>query len=235
MKNLRLAFAVLALSAVSAPAVALDFTMDFDNIPSAAPFGGPDDPDSGSAVLGYYSGDVGTNPPFPRAGAIQWDTTFSPDALAICSFPQAGGDCQGLFPEAHSGVSAVGAIEATSFRFDVSPGLFVSKLSFWYNAGGSGSRPAVELFSGATSVFSQALAECLNPGQGGFCGWKEYQVPNDALFGKLITGVAFSNAPGKAVFDDVSVSTTPIPEPSTYALMLGGLALLAGLARRRAR
>jgi hypothetical protein len=31
------------------------------------------------------------------------------------------------------------------------------------------------------------------------------------------------------------VTTTPIPEPSTYALMLAGLALVAGVARRRRR
>lgn len=37
------------------------------------------------------------------------------------------------------------------------------------------------------------------------------------------------------VLDDLRVATQPIPEPSTYALMAGGLGLLGWMARRRQR
>ncbi len=37
----------------------------------------------------------------------------------------------------------------------------------------------------------------------------------------------------KVLIDDVSLDVTPIPEPSTYALMLLGLAGVGALARRR--
>lgn len=37
------------------------------------------------------------------------------------------------------------------------------------------------------------------------------------------------------VSDHFSVTITPVPEPATYALMLGGLAVVGALARRRSR
>lgn len=48
--------------------------------------------------------------------------------------------------------------------------------------------------------------------------------------------LSFSNAGGDnlgAILDNVAVSTTPIPEPQTYAMMLAGLATLLVAARRR--
>ena len=54
--------------------------------------------------------------------------------------------------------------------------------------------------------------------------------------------LSFQNAGGDnlgALLDNVAVNSggtpTPIPEPQTYALMLAGLALVAGTARRRGR
>jgi hypothetical protein len=227
MKPHRLAFGALALAMVCAPAMAQgSFTMDFDGIPLAVP--APPQPDQtfGSAVLGYYNGDPG----FGRTGNKAWDVTFSDEALAICAqFNDE--DCKGNFPTPPSGNSAVGSVSTSSFTFFVSPGLYVSSLSFYYTDAGSSSNPGVRLFSGSTELLTLALTPC----PGGFCPWREFEVPQSDLAGLPVTAVAFLGTPNAVAFDNVSVTTTPIPEPSTYALMLGGLALLAGLARRRAR
>jgi hypothetical protein len=52
---------------------------------------------------------------------------------------------------------------------------------------------------------------------------------------KLWVGTAGTGVDGVwATANDLTLGTTaPIPEPETYALLLGGLALLAGVARRR--
>ena len=87
----------------------------------------------------------------------------------------------------------------------------------------------MRLFSDGTELLTLALTPC----PGGFCEWKQFVVPQSALATAPVTSVAFLGSPNLVAFDSVSVTTTPIPEPSTYALMLSGLALLAGIARRR--
>jgi hypothetical protein len=222
----RIAFSALALAVVSAPASALDFTMDFDNIPVAVGPPPPPDQTFGSAVLGFYDND----PVYGRDGRQAFGVTFSPEALSICSF-EVGEDCRGNFPTPPTGGSAVASESSNSFSFFVTPGLYVTQLSFYYTDAGTGSNPAVRLFSGSTELLTLALDPC----ESGFCDWKQFSVPQSALAQAPVTSVAFLGTANTVAFDDVSVTTTPIPEPSTYALMLGGLALLAGVARRRAR
>ena len=77
----RLVFAALALAIVSVPASALDFTMDFDDIPVAVGPPPPPDQSFGSAVLGFYNND----PVYQRTGRQALDVTFSDEALSICS------------------------------------------------------------------------------------------------------------------------------------------------------
>jgi hypothetical protein len=226
MKPHQIAFGALALAVVCVPAMAQgSFTMDFDDIPVAVGPPAPPDQTYGSAVLGYYNGD----PVYGRGGPF-WDVTFSDEALAICA-QAIDEDCKGNFPGPPSGNSAVGSVSTSSFTFFVSPGLYVSSLSFQYTDAGASSNPGVRLFSGSTELLTLALTPCT----GGFCPWKQFEVPQGALDDLPVTAVAFLGAPNSVAFDNVSVTTTPIPEPSTYALMLGGLALVAGLARRRTR
>jgi len=228
MNPTRLAAVALAITGLCTPAWALDFTMNFDNIPVAMAPPPPPSQGFGSAVLGYYDND----PVYNRAGAQAWDTTFSSNALAIGSLQDPNG--QGNFATAHSGFSAVGMVVGSSFDLVVTDGLYVSALSLWYNVQ-PGSSTSLQLFSAGANVFSHALSECSVGGADGFCGWTQYVVPESALAGALITRAAFSGLPNTAVFDDIAMTTTPVPEPSTYAFMLLGLSALATLRRRRAR
>ncbi|MES2992636.1 MAG: PEP-CTERM sorting domain-containing protein [Pseudomonadota bacterium] len=55
-----------------------------------------------------------------------------------------------------------------------------------------------------------------------------------ASAGTMITSLSFSNAPEKDAFEAANFSvTTPIPEPSTYALLLAGIGAIGFVARRR--
>jgi hypothetical protein len=55
-----------------------------------------------------------------------------------------------------------------------------------------------------------------------------------ASAGVMITSLSFSNAPEKDAFEAANFSvTTPIPEPSTYALLLAGIGAIGFVARRR--
>jgi hypothetical protein len=239
MNTTRFAGAALALASFALPASAQVFTIDFDGpgnsgIALAVPPPGESLPPGtdqtfGSAILGYYNGDVYDGVAYGRPGHQPWNTGFSPNAIAIRS-EEAGGP--GNFPTARSGSYAVGTIGATSFDFAVAPDRFITQLSFWYNADGSGVNPAVTVYSGGSSVFALGLDV---PCSGGFCGWTKFEVPAASLAGQHVTRVQFSGTPNTLVFDDVFVKAVPVPEPATYGQMALGLFALAAVARRRRR
>lgn len=225
MNLLRTALAGAACLALAAPAAALDFTMTFDNIPVAVGPPPPPDQELGSAVLGFYDND----PVYQRAGRQPWNISFSADALAICS-SALNQDCSGNFPAPPSGDSAVGTVSSDFFEFAVTPGLYVQQLSFYYTDAGQGSDPGVVLFSNGSQLGNPLqLGTCV----GAFCEWKPYTVPSADLAQGLVTSVRFLGKANMVAFDNIAVTTAAIPEPSTYALLLGGLALVAGVARRR--
>ena len=51
--------------------------------------------------------------------------------------------------------------------------------------------------------------------------------------GSKITSLTFNNVPAIDAFETANYSITPVPEPETYALLLGGLGAVAFVARRR--
>lgn len=235
IKHITLPAVAAAFIGAAAPAAADTFTIDFDGpnglgiavaTPPPALPAGVGDQSLGAAILGYYNDD----PDYERKGRKAWMTTFTPDALAIGSAEDPNGS--GNFPQAHSGLYAAGT-EGTSFALSINAGLYITHLSFWYNAGGSGSNPGVALYSMGNLVLTKGLDECTNP-SAGYCGWKEVGFSDTDLSGKVITGIAFSGAESKVVFDDITLSTSPIPEPSVHLLLLPGL-LVLGIAARRSR
>ena len=245
MKPFRVAAAaaIAALVYSASPAWADLVTLNFDGPSNAgiAPAKGTGVPEqtAGSAILGYYNSDQPGG--FSRNGNQPWNIVFDDNAFAIGSLQDPSG--QGNFATAHSGWWAVGST-ATGFSLSVTNGWLLTSLSFWYNAGGTGSAPAVSLVTDTGELIPlPTLAVCSTPGTDGFCGWQliEAAVSTKFFDGLQITKIAFSGTPNKVVFDDITLTTKqrdqppPLPEPSTTALLALGLAAMGWTARRRKR
>ncbi|UUX96911.1 PEP-CTERM sorting domain-containing protein [Aquabacterium sp. J223] len=124
-----------------------------------------------------------------------------------------------------------------TYTFNASTPLSSLELSFWYSVPGDLSG-AVALVSIGTAVLPDTPGDAFsflvnNPGPAG--------NGDDAFINATLTllpagdyTLAFASAPGAAVkIDDVTIITTAIPEPETYALLLGGLGVMGLAARRR--
>lgn len=230
MNHARTALTALALCCAGVPALA--FTLDFDNIARAGTPAEGAGAGLGSEILRFYDGD----PVLARAGNQAYDVSFSAGALAINSLEDVDG--AGNFNAARSGLSAAGAVASDSFSFQLGTGLSLASFSVFYKAS-LGSNPSVELLSdGAVAGGTFSLALCDQLDDDDLCGWQEFKLAAADLAGRSIDQVRFNGAANLFVIDDATLSTvrdvTPIPEPSTYALMALGLAVLAGTARRRA-
>lgn len=70
------------------------------------------------------------------------------------------------------------------------------------------------------------------PSDAGIAGTGKY-VAFTASAGELITSLTFTNSPAVNSFETANYSIAPVPEPETYALMLGGLGLVGWISRRR--
>ena len=105
-------------------------------------------------------------------------------------------------------------------------------LSFWYSA-----RPGVVAGSNGLSVAFDGGAplNVLETTAGGSVNnWQQYSalVNFDGNAALTFGAIGVSDSYGGSL-DKVSFTTSPVPEPETYALMLAGLGALGVVARRR--
>ncbi|UUX94458.1 PEP-CTERM sorting domain-containing protein [Aquabacterium sp. J223] len=198
--------AVLGLLA-AAPAFAAPILIDFE-LPSSSSFG---------SILEYYNG--GTD----AAGNSGPDlgVSFGGGALALLN------DAAG--PYFSNAPSAVGVMTPVDADSTLNSDLAFTGLSFYYSSAVRSS-DAVEVWSGLNgtgtllasfNLLANATTGCSDTA---FCNF-------NMLAGTFADArsVVFS-AGLEAAFDNITI--TPIPEPSTYALMVLGLAGLGVAARR---
>lgn len=118
-------------------------------------------------------------------------------------------------------------------------------LSFWAkgDASTTGDAFVALRYMGANGVISTALNETFQ-GQLSTTSWKQISfqaaaipVGATSVFIEIGTrvGPILDNRPNAVLVDDLSfaLTTAPVPEPSSYALLLAGLGAVGAIARRR--
>ena len=111
--------------------------------------------------------------------------------------------------------------------------------SFNFNADGWNSPGNIPNFIDVTGYLvgggtvSQSFAVDKTPNGGGTLNFTRYSLSG---FSNLASVTFQASGSSAALFNGFTldnIAVTPVPEPETYALMLAGLGLLGGLARRR--
>lgn len=228
MKNVTIsavAAAVISLCAAgSASAAAI--SLNFEGVNATYP-------SSYAQVLDFYNGGLSSD----GTTGTNYGIGFSDNALAIClnsttvfcSNTSRGGFAPGSDQGGLFFLSGAETYMNVAAGFDTGFSFNYVSLSF---AG------AVNVYDGLNGTGNVLAVLNLLPNAGncpgysaGFCPFS----PQGVAFAGTALSVGFAGVANQIVFDDVTFgSVTPgIPEPETYALMLAGLATVAGIARRR--
>jgi hypothetical protein len=206
MKPLSTAAAAVLLAA--APAFAAPVLLDFE-LPANASFG---------SILEYYNGGQ------DQAGNVGPDlgVRFSGDALALIGEP--------TIANAPSGVGVLypfSDVSTTVLNVDFA----FTGLNFFYSSS-SALAGAVQVWSGLNGTGSVITSfDLAANAQGNGCTGADFCNFSSLGLAAFAETRSVTFAGTEAAFDNIAI--TPIPEPSTYALMGFGLAGLAAAARRR--
>lgn len=201
----------LAASAMSSQAADI-FRLDFDALLDDAQVGD------------YYNGN----------GGPSYGTVFTGDSRAVKSIDFGG---NGNFAGQPSGENALYFVTSTVV-VDVAIG-FENALSFAYTGNAANIKVFGKVGNTFVTLFSSDLTAPPNCDDGDHdnCNWSIYSVE----FSGVAYRLEFGGQPNKTLYDNITfgykdpigILPPPVPEPSTYGLMLLGLAGLGAVARRR--
>ena len=204
--------AVLLALGAATPAFAAT-TIDFDAVTSFA------------SIADFYDG--GTDSAGAAGPAL--GLRFGGDALVVAN--DAAFTYYAGAPSPTAVMTAVGGNSALNAVAGLSNGI-----SFYYSATATVLN-GVQVWSGLDgtgSVIASFNLTANNPAAG--CNGGDTSFCRFDLLAGSFSGVAHSvtfDSSGVTAFDNVTVTVTPVPEPTTFAMMAIGLAGLAFAARRR--
>ena len=201
--------ATLALIATAIPAVATQATLDFEGIGS---FG---------SILEFYNGG---NDSAGNSGT-NYGVSFTPSATSLSN-----DELSKYFSNAPTSGGVMIAPDSVAF-LNAADG-FTNSVSLYYSSDIAAPN-SVNIYSGLNGTGDRLGSFSLNMNaQTGcsetpFCNFEQSTV----MFSGTGKSISFDGNSGHTAFDNVTI--TPVPEPTTYALVLLGLASIGFVARRR--
>lgn len=233
VKMLTLASAAgLALAAATSAQGAV-VSLDFEGINSSYPS------DNYANILEFYNGGTSSQ----GTSGVNYGISFGRNALAIC-LNTPGNYCsntsRGGVGDPASALGGLFFLEGDETFMNIAAG-FETGFSFNYvSLSYSG---AVQVFDGLDGTGNLLASLDLSPNAGncgasynaGFCPFS----PVGVTFSGVARSVSFGGVANQIVFDDITFGSDvpgppPVPEPASWALMIGGFSLVGtGLRRRR--
>lgn len=211
VKKMSVAVAAASLMMAALPASAEVITLTFEGI------------QNNTAVGNFYAGGGGTN----------YGISFNSAALALVD-ADAGGF--GNFANEPSEGTVMFFTEGNNAILNKGSG-FSEGFSFYYS---SSRAVSVNVYDGVNAsgniiatlqLGAQSNANnCGGDPTGDYCNWTTVGV----TFAGTAKSIDFGGTAGNVAFDNITFgSVTPVPEASTYAMLLAGLGLLGFVSRRR--
>jgi hypothetical protein len=221
------ALAALASGAASAQAAVV--SLNFEGVNATHPSGF-------AQILNYYNGGTSSD----ATTGTNYGVAFSSNALALClntaTITCSNTSRGGLAPGSELG--ALFFLSGASTVLDYAAG-FTTGFSFNYSMVGP-SNGAVNVWDGlggTGNLLGSISLAVTTSGCPGFVGAYCPFVPIGVSFGGTAKSIEFAGVANFVVFDDVTFgSATPgpgVPEPASWALMIGGFGMVGAALRRR--